>query len=168
MGTYNFLDTDKIIETATGMSIREIFDTEGENAFRDLESQVLDQVHAYVRCVVSTGGGCVCRPVNWSKLQAGIVVWIDVDPVIIMKRIQGTDRPLLQTDNPLETLKQIWKDRKSLYEQADVRIEATESMTEHDVADAVLRAVHEFIDKNPPAWQKAKAKAQTEGLDWVQ
>eukprot|EP00590_Aulacoseira_subarctica_P010223 CAMPEP_0172425720 /NCGR_PEP_ID=MMETSP1064-20121228/33654_1 /TAXON_ID=202472 /ORGANISM="Aulacoseira subarctica , Strain CCAP 1002/5" /LENGTH=270 /DNA_ID=CAMNT_0013168849 /DNA_START=81 /DNA_END=890 /DNA_ORIENTATION=- len=145
MGTYNFLDTDKIIETATGMSIREIFDTEGENAFRDLESQVLDQVHAYVRCVVSTGGGSVCRPVNWSKLQTGIVVWIDVDPVVIMKRIQGTDRPLLQTENPLETLKQIWNDRKSLYEQADVRIEATESMTEHDMADAVLRAVHEFI-----------------------
>lgn len=56
MGTYNFLDTDKIIETATSMKISEIFEKEGEDAFRELESQVLDQVHAYVRCVVSTGG----------------------------------------------------------------------------------------------------------------
>jgi shikimate kinase len=56
MGTYNFLDTDKIIESATGMKISEIFEKEGEDAFRDLECQVLDQVHAHVRCVVSTGG----------------------------------------------------------------------------------------------------------------
>jgi len=167
MGTYNFLDTDKIIETATGMKISEIFEKEGEDAFREVESQVLDQVHAYVRCVVSTGGGAVCRPVNWSKLQTGIVIWVDVDPEVIITRINGTDRPLLQTENPLQTLKNILDDRRSRYEQADVHITVTETMTEQETVNAVCRAVHEFIDKNPPAWQKAKAKAQSEGLDWV-
>ena len=168
MGTYNFLDTDNIIESATGMTIPEIFQKEGEEAFRDVEAQVLDQVHAYVRCVVSTGGGAVCRLANWAKLQTGLVVWLDVDPEVIMTRIKNTDRPLLQTDNPLETLQKLLEDRRSRYEQADVHIKVTADMTEHDVANAVVKEVHEFIDNNPPAWQKAKAKAQADGLDWVQ
>jgi shikimate kinase len=168
MGTYNFLDTDEIIEKATNMSIPNIFETEGEEAFRQVEAQILDSVHAYVRCVVSTGGGIVCRMQNWSKLQTGIVVWLDVEPDIIMKRIQGTNRPLLQTENPLQTLKDLSEKRRERYEQADVRIEITEGMDEDAVADAVIRALHDFIDENPPAWKMAKAKAQSEGLDWVQ
>ena len=62
MGTYSFLDTDGIIENVTGMTIPAIFEAEGEEGFRSVEGQVLDSVHAYVRCVVSTGGGIVCRP----------------------------------------------------------------------------------------------------------
>ena len=147
------------------MTIPEIFEKEGEDAFRDVESQVLDQVHAYVRCVVSTGGGAVCRSANWSKLHTGIVVWLDVDTEVIMKRIEGTDRPLLQTENPLETLNKIFKDRKSRYEQADVHVKVTPDMNEHDVVSAVIKKVHEFIDNNPPARQTAEAKAQAEGID---
>ena len=78
MGTYNFLDTDAIIEKASGMTIPEIFDAEGEDGFRKVESQVLDSVHSYVRCVVSTGGGLVTKVENWSKLQSGLVVWLKV------------------------------------------------------------------------------------------
>ena len=168
MGTYNFLDTDDIIEKAAGMSIPDIFKSEGEEAFREAEAQILDSVHAYVRCVVSTGGGIVCRMQNWSKLQTGIVVYLQVEPEVIMKRIEGTDRPLLQSENPLETIKNLMQDRKDKYEQADISIEITADMNEDDVADAVVKEIHDFIDDNPPAWKKAKAKAQAEGLDWVQ
>ncbi len=168
MGSYNFLDTDEIIERATSLSIPEIFESEGEEAFRDVEAQILDSVHAYVRCVVSTGGGIVTRMQNWSKLQTGIVVWLDVDPEVIMKRIEGTDRPLLQTEDPLQTLCDLLETRKSKYEQADIKIEVTADMDENKVADEVIKSVHYFIDDNPPAWKKAKAKAQSEGLDWVQ
>ena len=65
MGTYNFLDTDTILEKATGISIPQIFEEEGEEAFREAEAQVLDSVHAHVRCVISTGGGLVMRNQNW-------------------------------------------------------------------------------------------------------
>jgi shikimate kinase len=167
MGTYNFLDTDDIIEKAVGMSIPDIFKSEGEEAFREAEAQILDSVHAYVRCVVSTGGGIVCRMQNWSKLQTGIVVYLQVEPEVIMKRIEGTDRPLLQTENPLETMKNLMDERKEKYEQADITIEITVDMNEDDVANAVVKEIHDFIDDNPPAWKKAKAKAQAEGLDWV-
>lgn len=168
MGTYNFLDTDTILERAAGMSIPEMFETEGEEAFRTAEAQVLDSVHAHVRIVVSTGGGLVMRNQNWSKLQTGLVVYLKVDPEVIMKRIEGTDRPLLQTDNPLETLKTLMEERKERYEQADVTVEIEEGMSVEDVADKCIRALHDFIDDNPPAWKQAKAKAAADGLDWVQ
>jgi shikimate kinase len=171
MCTYNFLDTDEIIEKATGMTIPEIFEAEGEEEFRKVEGQVLDSVHAYVRCVISTGGGIVTRMENWSKLQTGLVVWLDVAPDLIIKRLEqgGTaNRPLLQTDDPLKTLEDLLENRQDRYKQADVRIKVSEDMDETAVADKVIRELHDFIDNNPPQWKIAKAKAQAEGLDWVQ
>jgi len=169
MGSYSFLDTDQVIESATGISIPEIFAAEGEEGFRDVESQVLDSVHAYVRCVVSTGGGVVCSPKNWGKLQTGIVVWLDATPELIFSRIKGdTNRPLLQTDDPLGKLTSLLQERTELYDQADVRVEVKGGMDQNAVADKVVEAVHNFITENPPAWKTAKAKAQEQGLDWVQ
>ena len=167
MGTYTFLDTDEIVEKATNMSIPEIFKAEGEDAFREVEAQVLDSVHTWVRCVISSGGGIVCRQENWSKLHTGLVVWLDVDPEVIYTRIKDSDRPLLQTDDPLQTLKDILNTRIDKYENADVRITITEGMDENVVADTVIRELHNLIDVNPPAWKLAKEKAQAEGLDWV-
>jgi shikimate kinase len=168
MGNYNFLDTDEIIVKATGMTIPEIFAAEGEEGFRKVEGQVLDSVHPYVRCVISTGGGIVLRRENWSKLHTGLVVWLDCAPEVIVKRIEGTDRPLLQTGDPLQKLKELLEQRKDKYMQSDVRVVVTEDMDENEVADTVFRQLHDFIDENPPAWKLAKAKAQAEGLDWVQ
>jgi len=167
MGSYNFLDTDQIIEKATGMTIPEIFEAEGEEGFRKVESQVLDSVHSFVRCVVSTGGGLVTKMENWSKLQTGIVIWLDVDPEIIYKRIEGTDRPLLQCEDPLQKLKDLLEQRRSKYSQADLTVDVTEELDAEGVADKVVRELHDFIDDNPPAWKLAKLKAQSEGLDWV-
>ena len=167
MATYNFLDMDSIIERAAGMSIPEIFEKEGEDSFRDAEAQVLDTIHAHIRCVISTGGGVVLRNMNWAKLQTGIVVYLKTEPEVIMKRIEGTDRPLLQTSNPLETLTTLMKERGDKYEQADVCVEIDGDMDVSGVADAIIRALHDFIDENPPAYKTAKAKAQADGLDWV-
>lgn len=168
MGTYNFLDTDEIIERATNATIPQIFEEEGEDGFRNVESQVLNSVHPYVRCVISTGGGIVCRRENWAKLQTGIVIWLDCPAEVIMKRIEGTDRPLLQTEDPQATLQKLIDERKEQYSQADVRIEIDADMDPDAVADSIIRTLHDFIDDNPPAWKLAKAKAQAEGLDWVQ
>ena len=167
MGSYNFLDTDQIIERAAGMTIPDIFEAEGEEGFRKVESQVLDSVHSFVRCVVSTGGGLVTKMENWSKLQTGIVIWLDVDPEVIYKRIEGTDRPLLQCDDPLQKLKDLLEQRRSKYSQADLTVDVTEDLDAEGVADKVVRELHDFIDDNPPAWKLAKLKAQSEGLDWV-
>lgn len=175
MGSYNFLDTDAIIEKASSMSIPEIFEAEGEEGFRDAEGQVLDSVHAYVRCVVSTGGGIVERMENWSKLHSGIVLWLDVPPDVIVKRLESAEdgtqisnRPLLaSSDDPVQTLQDLLDKRIEKYRQADLRVEIDGSMDVEAVANAVVKDLHNYIDDNPPQWKMAKAKAQAEGLDWV-
>ena len=98
----------------------------------------------------------------WERVE-GII-----DPEIIIKRIKGTDRPLLQCDDPLQKLKDLLEERKGKYGQADLTIEITENMDAEAAADKLVRELHDFIDDNPPAWKLAKAKAQSEGLDWVQ
>jgi shikimate kinase len=164
MGSYTCLDTDDIIEKAVGMTIPEIFKTEGESSFRDVEGQVLNSVYAYIRCVISTGGGIVCRTENWSKLQTGLVVWLDVEPEIIIQRIEGTDRPLLQTSDPLQTIKDLLQDRTELYSNADVRVRIdSPDETEEDIANRVIRDLHNHIDDNPPAWKIAQAKSKADG-----
>lgn len=169
MGSYNFLDTDEIIEKATGMTIPAIFESEGEEGFRSVEKQVLGSVYPYVRCVISTGGGMVVQQENWAKLQTGLVVWIDVPPEVIFQRIKGSkNRPLLKTEDPLQKLRDLYEERKDKYALADVRVEVTEDMDEGAVADMIVKDLHYFIDDNPPAWKLAKQKAQAEGLDWVQ
>ena len=172
MGTYNFLDTDQILEKAVGKTISEIFEQDGEEAFREAEAQVLDAVQAYVRCVISTGGGIVERRQNWSKLQTGIVIWLDVDPNVILNRLSGKgieNRPLLlKAEDPLQTLKDLLQRRKEKYSQADIAVRVdSDTMDTDQVADMVIRQIHDFIDDNPPAWKIAKAKAQAEGLDWA-
>lgn len=167
MGTYSFLDTDKIAEEATGMKVPEIFAEHGEEEFRTVEQKVLSAVYPYVRCVISTGGGIVCNRDNWSKLHTGITVWLDVPPRIIWDRIKNSKRPLLQTDNPRETVEKILAERKELYSQADVHVRIDRHIKEDEMTDLVIRCLHDYIDDNPPAWKVAKAKAQAEGLDWV-
>ncbi len=74
---YRFLDTDILIETIAGKTIKQIFAQEGEAKFRELETQVLGEVSAYTRSVISTGGGVVLKAKNWSYLHYGIIIWID-------------------------------------------------------------------------------------------
>ena len=109
----------------------------------------------------------LCSITSYSKLQTGLVVYLKVDPEVIMSRIKGTDRPLLQTDDPLETLKKLTEERKERYQQADVTVEVTADMGVEKAADKCIRALHDFIDDNPPAWKQAAAKAKADGLDWV-
>lgn len=174
MGSYNFLDTDNIIEAAAGTTVSEIFATNGEDSFRDIESQILDSVHAYVRCVISTGGGIIMRPKNWSKLQSGVVVYLDVPTDVLAERLTNSksdNRPLLKQgskEDVKETLTNLLEQRESKYRQADVIVSVEEGMSPDQTADLVVRELHDFIDNNPPAWKTTKARAQEEGLDWVQ
>lgn len=120
---YRFFDTDTLIERIAQKSINEIFSSDGEDAFRQLESQVLAQISAYHHCVVATGGGIVTRQINWSYLQQGIVLWLDVPIDHLYVRLQGdTTRPLLRDPDPKAKLQTLLQQRQSLYEQADVHL----------------------------------------------
>mmetsp|Transcript_10048 Transcript_10048/g.17091 ORF Transcript_10048/g.17091 Transcript_10048/m.17091 type:complete len:329 (-) Transcript_10048:11-997(-) len=125
---YSFLDMDTVIEQVTKKSIPQIFDEEGEDEFRTIETQVLSQICGYGRCVVSTGGGVVIRPINWGLIRQGIVVWLDAPVDELHKRLsndqQKEGRPLLASaeasDQLLSRLTDLMKQRRSLYEQSDI------------------------------------------------
>jgi len=144
---HNFLDTDPLIEQCAGKSIPDIFANDGEESFRDLEQQVLSQVSAYTRLVVATGGGIVMRSLNWSHLHDGIVVWIDVPVEILHDRLkaESNHRPLLQTENLLQRLIDIYEQRRDRYAQADISIMVNADETPEAVSDRLLEMIQTRI-----------------------
>jgi len=147
---YNFVDTDPLIEQCAGKSITEIFADDGEDTFRDLEQQVLSQLSAYTRLVVATGGGIVLRSLNWSHLHDGIVVWIDVPVEILYDRLKNESehRPLLQTEDPLQRLSDIYEQRRDRYAQADISIMVNADETPETVSDRLLDMILNRIEPN--------------------
>ncbi len=120
---YRFCDTDSLIERIADKPIAEMFASDGETAFRDLESQVLAEVASYTHMVVATGGGVVLRSANWGYLRHGLVVWLAAEPEQLAQRLrQDQTRPLLAQGDRLATLQRLDQERRSLYAQADVCI----------------------------------------------
>lgn len=112
-----FVDSDQVIEQRVGSSIRAFFDQEGETAFRDLESQVIDEVTAGPLAVVATGGGAVLRAENRARLHdRGHVVYLRSTPEDLFRRLRNDrHRPLLQVADPLVRLKDLHAQRHPLY-----------------------------------------------------
>src|SRR5262249_43218407 len=84
-----FRDADVLIELRAGRSIREIFASDGESAFRDLEEQMLNELIAGGPAVIATGGGVVLRETNRTRMRAaGRIVWLTADPEMLWSRMQ--------------------------------------------------------------------------------
>ena len=115
-----FFDSDFVIERRTGCSIREFFEREGEQAFRDLEQEVIDELTLNNDCVLSTGGGAILRQANRDKLnQRCQVVYLHSAPEEVFRRIRhDQNRPLLQVADPQARLKELYELRDPLYREA--------------------------------------------------
>jgi shikimate kinase len=112
-----FVDADQAIEAATGASVRTIFEMEGEAGFRERESLVLQELCAGHGRLIATGGGAVLREHNRELLRrAGFVVWLRTPVERQLERL-GNDRsrPLLQTADRAQRLRQLAADRDPLY-----------------------------------------------------
>ncbi|KRB99780.1 shikimate kinase [Hydrogenophaga sp. Root209] len=114
-----FFDSDHVIEQRLGCSIREFFEREGEERFRDIEASVIDELTAGPTCVVSTGGGSVLRSENRERLhQRGSVVYLRSTPEEVFRRLRhDRNRPLLQVADPQQRLKDLYAVRDPLYRQ---------------------------------------------------
>lgn len=147
---YRFIDTDDVIVQATGQSINQIFVDQGEAAFRDIETQVLAQVAPYTRTVIATGGGMVIKQENWSYLQSGLVVWIDV-PVdeLIARLSRDQSRPLLKTENLRHRLTTLLDQRRSRYGEADATVVYQLGETVDAIATRILSTLQTVIAENP-------------------
>lgn len=103
-----FLDTDSLIEAQAGKTLPQIFREDGEEAFRELESQVLMKVSKESGLIIATGGGCVCRPENYAPLhQNSRIVWLQRN----IHQLPTDGRPL----SAGKDLKQMYENRKALY-----------------------------------------------------
>lgn len=121
-----FLDTDELIELEQQRSIREIFDTDGEAAFREMETECVKKLlkRQGDGFVLSVGGGLPIRQVNRSLLkELGDVVLLQVSPDVVYKRLRNDrTRPLLQDKNPMGRILDLMSARKSYYEEAATHI----------------------------------------------
>jgi shikimate kinase len=115
-----FVDSDHVIEHQLGCSIREFFAREGEDNFRDVEQQVLDDLTRNHQGVIATGGGAVLREVNRRHLhERGQVIYLRSTPDDVFRRVRHDKaRPLLQVDDPLARLKALFDVRDPLYREA--------------------------------------------------
>ena len=114
-----FFDSDVVIEQQLGCSIREFFEREGEDRFRDIEASVIDDLTQGQESVLSTGGGVVLRPENRKNLRDRTqVVYLNSSPDELFRRLRhDKNRPLLQVADPLQRLRDLYAQRDPLYRE---------------------------------------------------
>lgn len=138
-----FLDSDEEIVRAANMSIAEIFARDGEAFFRDRESEVIARLLESEKAVLSTGGGAFMSERNRSLIsEKGVAVWLRVDLDLLWERVRHKDtRPLLRTEDPHATLREIYETRVPVYAKADLTVDARADYTIADMAEAVIAAL---------------------------
>ena len=136
------IDTDEAISQAEGCSISEIFKVQGEQAFRDMETELIEMLLSeHVReTVISLGGGLPVREENRALLKkCGKVIFLKASPEEVYNRIKGdTSRPLLQCEDPLAKIRQMQEDRAAFYEEAADIIIDTDGKTPEAIVSEII------------------------------
>lgn len=147
-----FVDCDELIEQFTGRTIPEIFAHDGEDAFRDLESQVIREVSAQDGLVVATGGGAVLRQANVAALRKnGITVFLDRPAEDILARVPMEGRPLGQV--PAEQFRAAYSLRLPAYRTAaDIMVFdfSSPNATVEEILDKLERMPKRILVINGP------------------
>ncbi|THV11672.1 shikimate kinase [Rhizobium rhizophilum] len=144
-----FIDTDTEIERVSRMSISELFAAYGEEEFRTLETRVIKRLLRTGPRVVSTGGGAFINEKTRKQIErGGLSVWLNADLDVLWERVNKRDhRPLLKTENPKQTLKDLMDKRYPVYGLADITVQSRDVRKEV-IANEVLTSVIEYIGKD--------------------
>ena len=141
-----FLELDRLIEQAGGVSLSVIFDLYGQSGFRRLERRCLDEVIERYPCfVLATGGSLVSEPATFERLLTMcFTVWLRATPQDHMQRVmaQGDMRPMSDNREAMSDLRRILEVREPLYRKADVAIE-TSGVNVEESLDRLSRALRE-------------------------
>ena len=139
-----FIDTDSQIEKETSKSIKEIFETDGEIAFRKLETDTIRSIDR--KAIIACGGGLPVHNNNIEYLKhKGIVIYLKASTETLIKRLEKNKnkRPLisnLTNEERLEFIRKILKEREKTYKQADYTIE-----TDNKTVKEVLREINSLL-----------------------
>ena len=138
-----FIDADQAIEARLGCSIREFFEREGEARFRDIESEVLDDLTRHHPGVLSTGGGAILREKNRQILRERTqVFYLRCSPEEIYRRLRhDKGRPLLQVADPLAKLRDLLAQRDPLYREVAHHIIESPKPTISGLVQQILHCV---------------------------
>jgi len=137
-------DLDAMLEAAVGCTIAELFERDGEPAFRRREARLLEQALAAGARVVACGGGIVLSPAARAALRERCrTVWLEVSPAEAARRLHGTEagRPLLSGGRALDRLEALERERAPFYAGVAAARVVTDGSTPEQVVDAVLRAL---------------------------
>ncbi len=141
-----FAELDLLIERKAGKPIPEIFQQDGEVAFRELEIEVTGEIAKEKYLVIACGGGVVLNRINIDRLrEESRIVYLTASPRVILKRISGDggERPLLKGDNPSSTIQGLLRFRKPFYERAtDIKID-TSRLDIDSVAEQIISRLKE-------------------------
>ena len=139
-----FIDTDSQIEKETSKSIKEIFETDGEIAFRKLETDTIRSIDR--KAIIACGGGLTAHNNNIEYLKhKGTVIYLKASTETLIKRLEKNKnkRPLISKlthDKLLEFIRKILKEREETYKQADYTIE-----TDNKTVKEVLREINSLL-----------------------
>ena len=149
-----FTDADSEIEKAAGMTIAEIFARHGEPYFRSGEGRVIARLLEGGPQVLATGGGAFMNADTRALIKLkGISIWLHAEFDVLLRRTSKRrgDRPLLHTDDPVETLRKLLAEREPTYALADLTVQSREVAHDAIVAD-VMTALAAFLKQpaSPP------------------
>jgi len=136
-----YVDCDQAIERRAGCSIAAFFAEHGEQAFRDLESDMLATLIDDASSVIATGGGVVLRPANRALLRTRTrCVYLRASSELLWRRLKNDRRrPLLQVADPEARLRQMHADRAPLYEDVAHVVVDTDGLPFGRIVDEVVR-----------------------------
>jgi len=142
-----FVELDALIERKVGKTIPEVFQQDGEIAFRELEIEVTREVSQKKNVIIACGGGIVLNKINIDRLrQECLIVYLAASPKVILKRTSGDEnRPLLKTTERALRIRELLRFRKPFYERAaDITIN-TSKLDINSVAEQIIKKVKESV-----------------------
>lgn len=158
-------DTDKLIERKYRCSIAEIFASQGEAAFRQMETDCLHELLASKKqSVLSVGGGLAIHPQNQPLLrQLGSVIHLKATPETVYERLKNdTTRPLLQTEHPKQRIQELMEKRLPVYERLADRTIEVDAKAVEEIVEEILQNPGFGCPINEKNTVNSRAAAETE------
>jgi shikimate kinase len=150
---YPFLDMDALIEKRQRRTIREIFETEGEAYFRQIEAELCRELAGWQGHVIATGGGTLVSPENQATFAAeNLVICLDCEPEVLWLRLANArNRPMLDSPDRQARLMALLEARQPAYAQIKQHV------------DTSNRPIYEIVAEIEGIWRRLKRRAKLKG-----
>lgn len=143
-----FVDTDQLIEALEEETILQIYETKGEDYFREIERRVIsDLLNRHSPQVVSLGGDAFIDPENRKLIkERSISIWLHADLDTVLERVSRRDvRPNLLNCDKKDRLKQLLQEREAIYAEADIKIYTGRSLERKRIIDNIMLEINRFL-----------------------